>query len=300
MKFTRFNLSRVLVPVCSLVVLLMATSTQPGISAENEPDSVEYSDWIFDGYVELAEVPEPSGMCYHPGRNSLFLVDDGAINPDGSVRIAALFEIDLTASVLSKLEIGNDLEGVCWCSWDGMLYVCDEIDETVYVVDPDGLTVEGSFQVSREFDGEPLLAAGGNGFEGIEYIDGSPGAPGYFLLLNQDDPHALVRVEYEETIKPNLAVPVPIKSYKLLPQINLGELHYDRDERELWVVHSWMNVIEILDIDSLHLKRWEVCPGAAQEALAFDSEGRLWIGYDLGGLSRYVRPADATLVEATE
>jgi hypothetical protein len=47
--------------------------------------------------------------------------------------------------------------------------------------------------------------------------------------------------------------------------------------------------MEILDIDSMEVVRWEVFPGAAQEAVAVDASGRLWIGYDLGGIARYLR-----------
>ena len=50
---------------------------------------------------------------------------------------------------------------------------------------------------------------------------------------------------------------------------------------ELWnVTHR----PEVLDIATLEVSRWEVCPGASQEAVTMDGEGRLWIGYDLGGI----------------
>jgi len=149
--------------------------------------------------------------------------------------------------------------------------------------------VEMECQVSRYLDGVEVLTAGGNGFEGIEYIaDDGAGGGGYFLLLNQDDPHCLVRIEREDIIAAGDEMAVPLSGMWPLAPLNTGELHYDAAAGELWVIHSWMNITEVLDITTLAVSRWEVCPGAAQEAVTMDGTGRLWIGYDLGGISRYV------------
>jgi hypothetical protein len=133
-----------------------------------------------------------------------------------------------------------------------------------------------------------VIAAGGNGFEGIEYIPAAAGHDGdYFLLLNQDDPTGLARVNCAD-IKLDGGWPVPLAGWREVEQMNAGELYYDAAQRELWVIHSWMNVLEVLDIDSGELRRWEVVPGCAQEAVARDGQGRLWIGADSGGITRYV------------
>lgn len=241
-------------------------------------------DWVYDGSSELVEVPEPSGLCYCPTTDTLFIVDDGDVD-----RPPAVYELDLHARVLASHEIGMDLEGVCYCSEDGLLYIADEADEIVYMLDPDGLEPAGQFEFASVFEGEPLLEEGGNGIEGIEYIPGEGG--GYFVLLNQDDPHALLKIEYGAAREAGASgEKAPLAKYWLLPTINLGSLHYDQTASELWVVHSWMNVMEVLDVPSMELKRWEVVPGAAQEAVAVDGQGRLWIGSDSGGIDRYARP----------
>jgi hypothetical protein len=278
---------------CALLMLTSASIAGAEV-AMGEPqvlkDGVQLTGWVFDGFAELVEVPEPSGLCYHPGRDTLFIVDDGGLLADGvTVRPAGIYELDLHAAVLHSAEIGDDLEGVCYCSADGMLYAVDEIDERLYVVDPEGLALVAEYQVSRYLDGEEVLTLGGNGFEGIEYIaDDGAGGGDYFLLLNQDDPHCLVRIERADIIAAGDEMAVPLTGLWPLAPINLGELHYAAGSGELWVVHSWMNIMEILDIATLSVLRWEVCPGAAQEAVAIDGQGRLWIGYDLGGISRYV------------
>lgn len=244
-------------------------------------------DWVFEGDTDLVEVPEPSGLCYCPARDSLFIVDDGS-----DTRACAVYELDLHANVLGKLEVGQDLEGVCYCSADGNLYVADEEGETVHVVDPDGMKLVGSFTVSREWQGQEVIAAGGNGFEGIEYIPAADGLEGdYFVLLNQDDPTGLARVNRAD-IALDSAEPAPLSGWQVLEQINAGELYFDAASRQLWVIHSWMNVLELIDIDSREVVAWEVMPGCAQEAVAVDGLGRLWIGYDTGGVARYAPVAE--------
>jgi uncharacterized protein YjiK len=264
-----------------------AGSIESGSLAPDRPapaGSAELTVWSFDGYAPLMEIPEPSGMCFHPDRNTLFLVDDGDID-----RPAGIYEINLQAQVLNSAFLGVDLEGICYCAADGMLYAADEIGERVYIVNPADLMTAGEFQVSRFYQQVEVMTAGGNGFEGIEYIPASAGrADGdYFLLLNQDDPHALIRIDRLQVISRS-AEPVQIAGFWPLAEINTGELHYDQAAGELWVIHSWMNVVEILDISSMVVLRWEVFPGAAQEAVAVDGDGRLWIGYDLGGIARYI------------
>lgn len=260
---------------------------------DGQTPMAQLPDWVFDGSSDLPEVPEPSGLCYCPTTDSLFIVDDGAED-----RPCAVYELDLHAKVLNSHQIGMDLEGICYCSKDDLLYVADEADEVVYVMMPEGLKQIGQFSFSPDFDGKTLLQPGGNGIEGIEYIPGDDG--GYFLLLNQDDPPALVKITYAEAQKAIMSgKDAPLDAWWPLPAINLGELYYDQDAHELWVVHSWMNVMEILDVPSMKVKRWEVIPFSAQEAVTVDGQGRLWIGADSGGIDRYVRP-DSQSEPATE
>jgi hypothetical protein len=129
----------------ALSVLLLLLSVPATGAASAEPVCAQLPAWVFDGDAPLAEVPEPSGLCYCPPRDSLFIVDDGAED-----RPCAVYELDLHANVLGKLEVGQDLEGVCYCTADGLLYIADEEGEAVHVVDPAGMQLKGSFTVSRE------------------------------------------------------------------------------------------------------------------------------------------------------
>jgi uncharacterized protein YjiK len=269
--------------LCAALAGLLVLVTRPATAqAPDVPQSVGYTDWQYAADYPLTEVPEPSGLCFVPGRGTLFVVDDG-----GPGRPPGVYEVSLDGKVLQKREVGKDMEGVCYCSADGLLYAADEAGERVWVLEPDGLKVRGSFTVSREFNGTEVLAAGGNGFEGIEYIPSAADHPrDYFLLLNQDDPQALVRIERKDIA---LDKTVAMTRFTPLSKLNCGELYYDDAMAQLWVVHSWLNLYEVLDIDSLAVLDWQVCPGMAQEGLCFDDQGRLWIGSDSGGIAVYTR-----------
>ena len=146
--------------IASVAVLAgAADETAAGTSMAQLPE------WLFDSSWELQAVPEPSGLCFCPPRNSLFIVDDGGLN-----RPPAVYEMDLQPAVLAKREIGTDLEGICYCSFDGLLYVADEADEVVYMLRPESLEPVGQFTLSANVNDAELLVPGGNGIEGIEHI----------------------------------------------------------------------------------------------------------------------------------
>jgi hypothetical protein len=253
----------------------------------------DVTDWKYDTSFELPEIPEPSGLCYCALTDTIFVVDDG-----GPGRQSGLYEIDLDGNYKRGIQFGADLEGVTYCGANNRLYVADEKDETVHIVEPKELKVQGSFQVSRVVEGgKELLQAGGNGFEGIAWFQ-NPGcedvAEGYLLLLNQDDPCCLVWVAMEDAVPGNVA---PLLEYYMLPERNSGELVFDAGSSSLWVVNSWMNTCELLDLAAMPnvgaqwpVSHWEVLPGMAQEGLTFDPQGRMWIGQDIGGVVRYVKP----------
>jgi uncharacterized protein YjiK len=243
--------------------------------------------WKFEQALALAEVPEPSGLCYCPPRDSFFIVDDGAED-----RPASVSEINEHGVVLQNLAIGRDLEGVCYCPADGLIYVVDEHEERLYALLPDGLVLQSTFGISHSLDGQELIDAGGNGIEGIEYIPAGHGPwSDCFMLLNQDDPHRLLAMRRSDML-PEAKGLSPVCAYWDIASINAGSLHFDSESNLLWVVHSWMNVMELWNVLDMSLQSWEVVPGAAQEAVCVDGQGRLWIGSDSGGLASYTPAAN--------
>lgn len=261
--------------------------------ADSPAPLAELPEWKFQSFISLPEAPEPSGLCFSPERKVFYLVDDG---DSYAKRPARLWELNASGKAVRSLDLGRDLEGVCWAAGLQLIFIADEWDDKVYAVTPDDFKVFSSVEVSENCAGRRAFQRGGNGFEGIEYLPPKRGAKdlGSLLLLNQDDPTCIgilpVKV-LTDSRKHQKAECIRIVE---LQQINAGELRITPDGKELWIVHSWMNVTEILDPDTFGLKAWEVMPGSAQEGLAFDDQGRMWVGQDTGGLAVYVRETGAS------
>ncbi|MCD6119150.1 SdiA-regulated domain-containing protein [bacterium] len=261
--------------------------------------TIEASPWKFVGALALEEVPEPSGIAYHTGRDSFFVVDDGARG-----RPCALYEFKLVkvehpeygemtdAEIVGKLEIGRDLEGVCINSTNELVYLVDEANEKIYEIAPDGPTHLRTFRVILSSISTVTIEKGGNGFEGITFrpMKGMP-LGGVYYLANQDDPTCVVKVVLPEKGCETGTEPPKIKIQQMFKgeQINLGDLMYYEESGKLWLSHAWQNLLEIIDPDSGETLRWELMPGCAQEGITIDGEGRLWIAQDVGGVAVYVK-----------
>lgn len=255
---------------------------------------IERSPWKFDFFLPVEECPEPSGIAFYPERGTFLLVDDGAIG-----RKCALYEMRLSegedgreTEVVAKLPIGKDLEGVCVNPTNGRIYICDEKGELIYEIDSGGKVHLRTFQVDRDFEGVEIIEKGSDGFEGITFrqVDGEP-LGGWFYIANQNDPTCVIRVSLPEEGGEVGGDPVEVGIdwvYKG-KQINLGEVMWHEETGTLWLSHAWQNLLEVINPDTGELVGWETLPGAAQEGIAIDELGRLWIAQDIGGIAVYTR-----------
>ncbi len=261
--------------------------------------TVEPSPWKFAGALPLLEVPEPSGIAYYADRDSFFIVDDG-----GPSRPSALYEFILVAEthpeygevtgtkVKGKLELGRDLEGVTVNSSNGLLYIAEEWYDFVYEVDPNGPRHLRTFRLQHEQGGKTIAERGGDGIEGIAFrpMKGKP-LGGIFYLANQNDPTCVIVCELPETGGAVGGDPALIKVTDVIEseQINLGDIMWHPETGTLWLSHAWMNLLQIVNPDTKETVKWESLPGAAQEGITLDGDGRFWIAQDTGGVAVYER-----------
>ena len=299
----RFMLKKIVIAALTIAVIggmtfaaltIMRPEISPAYGFQIEP-----SPWKFAGFLPLKEVPEPSGIVYHPGRDSFFVVDDGGLG-----RPSALYEFvlvpdvhpeygEVTATkIVAKLELGRDLEGVTLNTVNGLLYVADEWYDKVYEVHPDGPRHRRSFELLPDFEGRKVFTPGGDGIEGIAFrpVKDKP-LGGVFYLANQNDPTCVIVCELPETGGETGGPMAKIKITDVIEseQINLGEVMWHAESGTLWLSHAWMNLLQIVNPDTKETLRWESLPGAAQEGITLDADGRLWIAQDTGGVAVYER-----------
>lgn len=241
-------------------------------------------EWVEESVQAIAGIFEPSGICLGPDNTSLFIVDDGTFAEPSGVA-----EVDFEFNLIQRRDLGTDLEGVCYCPLDGWLYVVDEAAEVVYTVDPASLMMTGSFYYSRSFGGDEVISQDGDGVEDIAFIaDPAVAGGGYFLLLNQNDPTALLRIDRGDIDFNPPEDPAPLSGFTLVEQRNAGALYFDEPKRQLWVVHSWMDFVEVFNIDTMKLISRDNFPGFAQEGATLGPGGELWVCDDTGFLGKYV------------
>lgn len=233
----------------------------------------------YGGTIDQQEFPEPSGICFHPTRKTLFVVSD-----EGEIA-----EIETDGTPVFRVKIPGDLEGVTVNPETGLLYLVKEGDDIILEFDPDKREVIRSFPLNREYQGnadyiEKRTGRFDNGIESIAFVeDKKHPEGGTFYIGNQWDPSCIMEVQ------------VPLKSsqertaeahiLRVLP-LNLDDpaaLYYDPQTGLLNVVNDADNILVEITPDGRIVREYAFL-GDNQEGIARDDEGYLYIAQDSGGI----------------
>lgn len=160
-------------------------------------DIVFPNQWV--GNIDKIEFNEPSGICWHAQRKTLFLVGD-----EGDI-----CEIKTDGSLVKQKHIRDaDFEGVTHDPSTGLLYVATEEAESIVEIHPETFEVLREFSISRGFDGRTLLAAGKEGIEAVTFIpDADHKEGGVFYVANQ-----AFTLSDEQDISAVFQVELPLRS----------------------------------------------------------------------------------------
>ncbi|MDH4197447.1 MAG: esterase-like activity of phytase family protein [Candidatus Aminicenantes bacterium] len=274
------RLSGLLVPAVWLVLggLLCATACKgPDVASLRFPYL-----WLstpgFGGDIDQQGIPEPSGICYHEARGTLFVVSD-----EGWV-----YEITKKGQPLASARVPGDLEGITVDPATGRLYIVIEGDDVILEFDPDRREVMRRFPVNRAFDGkaeflEKQRNAYDNGLEALAFVpDPSHPEGGTFYAGNQWDPSCVV-----ELLVPlrSAAGDAEARILRVLPfqMDDPAAIRYDPQTRLLDIVNDADNILAEVTLDG-RLVRAYAFLGDNQEGLAKDDEGYLYIAQDTGGI----------------
>lgn len=244
-------------------------------------------EWL--GNIDKNNFNEPSGIVYHSGRGTLFVVGD-----EGDI-----CEIT-TEGVLVKEKLSGryahqaqrpDYEGVTYDPSSGLLYVAVEGQERILEIDPETFETKRSFVIERSFKGKLLMKEGGQGIEAITFVaDSEHPEGGIFYIANQsfslDDQHDISAV---------LVLELPLRSSEQddtrgkilrwfsLGVIDLSALHYDEANDRLYVISDATNSLWEVTRRGNVIRGYSF-PGDNQEGIAVDPEGYVCIAQDSGGI----------------
>lgn len=236
------------------------------------------------GDIDRERFPEPSGITYHPGRKTLFVVGD-----EGDI---CEIRTDGTPVKRKMHEVWRDYEGITCNPATGLLYVVVEGEEVVLEVDPETLATKREFAIERTFKGRTVMKAGGDGIEDIAFRPDEKHAEGgtfyvahqSFTLKNPEEASAVFEVE------------LPLKTGaaggeskgKILRQWSLGVvdlagLCFDRERQRLYVLSDAANLLMEVSTEGKVLRRYGF-PGQNQEGIAVDPEDYIYFTQDSGGI----------------
>lgn len=257
-----------------LIAALVVTCAWAAVVHAAESDVTEWP---------LPQIPEPSGVAYHPGRDTLFVVGD-----QGDVG-----EVGLDGRLLTSRHIGGDLEGVTCDPQRDVLYVVREGADVILEVRASDLRVTAEVPIDRSYGGDPnFLQSGGDGVEGIAYVPPTSGSgPGTLFVVNQFDPPVLIELAMGRRA-------VIQRAWKLATS-PLSDLVWDEKIGAFLVVSAiWRKAVLVSPAG----EEWGSAPipGFLQEGIARLRDGSFVIAQDSGGLLRWKPSVDPFAAAAAD
>ena len=131
------------------------------------------------GELELIErfqtqVPEPSGLAFGPGMNTLLTVSDNTNQ---------IYELDLQGEIIRVIDFtGRDLEGVAYNPDKNLIAVVDERDREVALIDYESGQAQGVYKINIQSGSENA------GLEGISYNSNNK----RYYIVNETNPDLLI------------------------------------------------------------------------------------------------------------
>jgi uncharacterized protein YjiK len=270
----------------SLAILAMLLSgCTTTVNQKTDPRSIVFP-FQYIGNIDKAHLNRPnynpSGICFHSKRGTLFVVFD----------LGAICEMKTDGTTINeKLIMRADFEGITHDPSTGLLYVAIERTEQIIELEPETFTVLRKFSIPRKFMGNTLLKAGGQGIEAITFVpDINHPHGGTFYITNQsydledaEDISAVFEVEVPLKSNGDTNIDVKILRYFSLGVIDLSGLYFDRVSDHLYVISDSTNTIFEFTRTGTLLDG-HAFPGDNQEGITVDDQGFFYIAQDSGGI----------------
>jgi uncharacterized protein YjiK len=233
----------------------------------------------FGGDIDKQHLREPSGICYHPRRGTLFVVGD-----EGEVA-----EIKRDGTPVANYMVKGDLEAIDVAPETGLLYVGVEGEDVILEFDPENGSVTRRFPLNRSFNGDPNFlqkqtTSYDNGIESLAFVpDRRHPEGGTFYVGNQWDPPMIMEVSVP--LKSSRAAEAEARIIRVLPfhMDDPAGMYYDPVTRRLNIVSDADNILVEIRLDGRMVKQYAFL-GDNQEGICRDDEGYLYIAQDSGGI----------------
>ena len=272
------NTHRIAVISMAIVTPMLFVGCMTPNGPQVGPPSIVFPyQWV--GNIDKVGFNEPSGICWHSQRETLFVVGD-----EGDI-----CEIKTDGTLIKQKRIRHaDFEGITHDPSSGLLYIAIEGAESIIQITPETFEVLQEFSLPRTLDGKTVLKSGGQGIEAITFVP-DPAHPegGTFYVANQSfsltDEHDISAVfQVELPLRSNTGKP-KLLGYFTPGVIDLSGLYYDPTSDHIFVISDETNII--LEYSRSHdLVKEYAFPGDNQEGITVDNAGFMYIAQDSGGI----------------
>lgn len=262
-----------------LLVAVLSSCTQVRFAPDIQYPCLWPGSPGFSGNIDKVGVVQPSGICFHPARKTLFVVSD-----EGEI-----LEMRTDGTAVFSQKVPGDLEDVTVDPRTGLLYIVVEGEDVILEFDPDKRAVTRRFAVNRGFQGDPNFLQKqtdryDNGLESLVFVpdDGHPEG-GTFYAGNQEDPPCIMelfvplRTGGEDAPEGRILRVLPFK------MDDPSGLAYDPLKKHLYAVSDADNIFVEITLEGKLVGEYAF-PGNDQEGFAWDDEGYLYITQDSGGI----------------
>ncbi len=222
----------------------------------------------------IAKIPEASGICYDKISKTLYTVSDRGI----------VYEISTDGKIIRKKYIGNfDIEGIACDTKNNRLLVISEGNDDILILSKKNLSVTKQIDIKRSFEGKKILQKDKkNGIEGIT-IDNN----GYIYISNQShhkyphpDPSVIIKIKDLHKSK--------TKIVSIIDPRRKDIAGLDYHDGYLYMVSDTNNKLYRYNFKEKKIDKKVSLPKFAQEGIAFDENGNIYLADDRGEILKYL------------
>ncbi len=229
---------------------------------------------------ELPAFNEPSGIVYHPDRNTLIVVGD-----EGDIG-----EISLNGSLQRQTRLINaSLEGITLDPTANLLYLAVEGVDEILQVDPVTFEIQNRYALEQFLGDRKVFTKNKHGLEGVTFIVNRTSGISSLWVTNQvldhNNPQDISGIFVYELPEETAIENPPLKLHSIIESqtVDLAGIFYHEASNHLFIVSDKENKLIEMDTSGKTIATFSL-PGTTQEGITRDHEGFFYIAQDSGGI----------------
>jgi len=223
----------------------------------------------------IAEIPEASGISYSEISDTLFVVNDEG----------AVYELSKQGKILREKKVGDyDFEGIVVDDANNLLLIAVEGQDDIFVLSKADMTIQKEISIKRTFDGVKVLKKGADGLEGLALYKNELYASNQSnKRYPKSDASVIVVIDYDLSKTKQTIKRIIDHGFNDIAGLTFykNTLVMVSDEDAMLIQYDIKN--------NKTINKVKLSKKYAQEGIAFDNKGNLFIADDMGNVLKINR-----------